>query len=118
MSTLQEAYPIEWEEITLKKVPKKEIDEYLLKFVAKLLREVREGKREEIDLGDGFAIGKFAMGEESSYKLSPELEEFLIKLGNYKVEFPNGKEVWTDLNSIKEVETELKKIARKLDIEF
>ena len=54
--TLQEMYPKEWDELTNKKVPKKRIYEYLLKLVARLLREVKEGKRKDIDLGDGFSI--------------------------------------------------------------
>ena len=116
--TLQEAYPKEWDELTNKKVPKKRIDEYLLKFVARLLREVKEGKREDIDLGDGFSIGSLAMGKESGYKLSPELNDFLIQLDGYKIEFPDGATVWGAPQTPEEVEKELRKVSKKLGIKL
>ena len=116
--TLQEMYPKEWGELTNKKVPKKRIDEYLLKFVARLLREVKEGKREDIDLGDGFSIGKLAMKKESGYKLSPELNKLLEWLSDYRVEFPDGATVWGAPQTPEEVEKELKKVAKKLGIKL
>ena len=113
--SLKELYPKEWEEITQGKVPRDEINKYLLKFVARLLKEVKEGKREEIDLGDGFSIGKFAMVDESKYSISPDLANFLNELGKYHVEILGG-EVESSMNSIEEVELELKEVAKKLRI--
>jgi len=45
--TLKESYPKEWDDLINKKVPKKDINKYLLNFVAKLIKEVKEGKRED-----------------------------------------------------------------------
>ncbi len=116
--TLKEAYPKEWEDLTKGKVPKKEIDEYLLRFVARLLREVKAGKRKDIDLGDGSSIGSLAMTKEGRYKLRSELDVFLMKLDGYKIEFPNKSTIWGSPETPKEIETELRKVAKKLKIKL
>jgi hypothetical protein len=112
---LQEKYPRVWEDLMNKKVPKKEINEYLLKFVARLLKEVKENKRNEIDLGDGFSMGRFAMVPERGYQLSHFVENFLKELGNYGLEI-SGEKVESHMNSPKEVEIELKKVSKKVGI--
>ena len=115
---LQEMYPKEWDDLTEQKVPKKEINEYLLRFVARLLREVKAGKRKDIDLGDGFSIGKFAMNEKSGYKLDKDLYDFLEDLGDYQMDFGKGDNIGGGMNSPEEVETELKEVAKKLRIKL
>jgi len=56
------------------------------------------------------------MSKKSRYKLNPKLNDFLTWLGEYKVEFPDGTKVWEAPQTPKEVETELKKVAKKLGI--
>jgi len=115
---LSEKYSNEWDEIRTKGVQKKDINQYLLKFVWRLLNEVKEGKRKSVDLGDGFNMG-IVQAEGSGYKLSKEVRGFLMRLSSYGLQeimghgdTPHG-EVF---ENPKEVETELKKIAKKLKI--
>lgn len=115
--TLQEAYPKEWEDIINQKVPKNEIDEYLLKFVAKLLREVKAKKIEEDCLGDGWSI--VINMKENSYRLNPDVYGFLFRLGDYGLEevFGHGDSEYGEMiHSSEEVESELLKVAKKFGI--
>ena len=117
--TLQEMYPKEWNDIINKKVPKKRINEYLLKFVARLLREVKEGKRDEDDLGDGWSM--VINMDEKYYKLRPDAYGFLFRLSDYGMQSIFGKgtsEYGNMLYTIEEVEKELKKVAKKLKIKL
>ncbi|MBU2616133.1 MAG: hypothetical protein KKC19_03445 [Nanoarchaeota archaeon] len=115
--TLQEMYPKEWTDLTNQKVPKDEIDEYLLNFVSRLLREVKNGKREEDDLGDGWSM--IINLKEGGYNLNPEVYSFLFRLGDYGLEETLGSgdsEYGKMLYSPEEVEIELKRVAKKLGI--
>jgi len=114
--SLKEMYPKEWDDITSRKIPKKEINEYLLRFVARLLKEVKSGKRKDINLGDGFSIGKFTMNKKSGYHLDKDLYDFLEDLGDYQMDLGEGDNLGGSMNSPKEVESELKKVAKKLGI--
>ncbi len=117
--TLKEAYPKEWDDLINEKVPKKEIDEYLLKFVARLLREVKAGKRKDVDLGDGWSM--VINMREDGYKLKPETYAFLFRLGDYGLEeiFGYGDSEYGEmLYNPKEIETELRKVAKKLKIKL
>lgn len=114
--SLQESYPAEWEEIKSKKVSKNEIDKYLLNFEARLLKEVKKGKRNQIDLGDGFGIG-IMHAEGNGYKLNPLLHNFLTELSDYNVEI-DGKKGWGSLQKPKEVEIKLKSIAKKIGLKI
>ena len=116
--SLPKSYPREWKDIENKKIPKKEINEYLLKFVARLLKEVKEGKREDIDLGDGFSIG---IMHAAAYKLNPEVYGFLFRLDDYGMQDFMGhgdSEYGEMLETPEEVERELKRVAKKLGIKL
>ena len=117
--TLQESYPKEWDDLINQKIPKKEIDEYLLRFVARLLREVKASKREDIDLGDGWSM--VINMKEKRYKLNPAVYGFLFRLGDYGLEDTLGygdSEYGEMLYTPEEVEKELKKVAKKLGIKI
>jgi len=112
-----ESYPKEREDLENKKVPKKDIDKYLLNFVARLIREVKAGKREEIDIGDGWSIVLDV--DKKYYKLKPEVYGFLFRLGDYGMQdfLGYGTSDYGDmLYTVDEVETELHKVAKKLGI--
>jgi len=81
--TLQKDYPEIWKAIENQKIPRKEIDQVLLNFILKLCREIKEGSRDELDIGDAFGMG-IQNAETAGYKLSPKVEEFLLELGDYK----------------------------------
>ncbi len=115
--TLQEDYPKEWDDITNQKIPKNEIDKYFLRFVARLLTEVKAGKREEDSLGDGWSM--VINMKEEGYKLNPDVYAFLFRLGDYGLEevFGHGDSEYGEmLHTPEEVEEELKKAAKKLGI--
>ena len=109
-------YPKEWDELKYNKVPKRSIDGYLLNFVAKILKEVKAGTRNHMDLGDGFSIG-VVHGEGNGYKLNPALRDFLMKLSDYNLEFEDGSK-GGDFETPEEVEIELRKLAKKLEIKL
>lgn len=111
--TLQEDYPELWNKIEKKEIPKNKIDEILLKFVSKQIKEARESKRSDLDIGDAFGIG-IQHGIINGYKFSSEVEDFLYELGEYKVEIAE-RNVGT-MNSLDEVERKLKEIAETLKI--
>mgnify|MGYP001193421809 CR=1 FL=1 len=115
--TLQEMYPKEWKDLQNHKVPSGKIDEYLLKFVKKLLEEIKDKKRDEDDLGDGWSM--VINLKEGEYNLNPSVYSFLFRLGDYGLEggFSEGEsEHGKMFNSPKEVEIELNKVAEKLGI--
>ena len=113
--SLQEMYPKEWNDLQNHRISKERIDEYLLKFVARLLKEVKTGKRNEDDLGDGWSM--VINLKEEDYKLNPSVYSFLFRLGDYG--FGEGdSEYGKMLGSPEEVETELKKVANKLGIDL
>lgn len=117
--TLDKMYPKEWDEITNKKVPKKDIDKYLLNFVVRLVRESKEGKREDIDIGDGWHITLNV--DREYYKLKPEVYGFLFRLGDYGMQDSLGygtSDYGDMLYTIDEVEPELQKVAKKLGIDL
>ena len=114
---LQKDYPKEWDDLINEKVPKNEIDEYLLKFVYKLLREVQIGKRKEDCLGDGWSM--VINMREDGYKLNPNVYSFLFRLGDYGLKETLGQgdsEYGEMIYTPEEVECELKKVARKLKV--
>ncbi|MEX0920907.1 MAG: hypothetical protein WDZ62_01460 [Candidatus Pacearchaeota archaeon] len=117
--TLQEAYPNEWDQLTNKKVAKKDINKYLLNFVARLVCESKEGRREDIDIGDGWSM--VLSIDKRHYKLNPEVYGFLFRLGDYGMQDSLGygtSDYGDMLYNISEVEPELKKVAKKLGIKL
>jgi|GEM_PF-2812647 len=115
--TLKESYPKEWDDLINKKVPKKDINKYLLNFVAKLIKEVKEGKREETDIGDGWSM--VINIDEKYYKLNPEVYGFLFRLGDYGLQDSLGtgtSEYGDMLYTLDEVERELKVVSKKVAI--
>ena len=117
--SLQKSYPKEWEELINKKVPKEKIDEYLLKFVARLLKEIKENKRNEDDLGDGWSM--VINRDKNYYTLNPDVYSFLFRLGDYGLQEIMGhgdSEYGEMLYSPIEVEIELIKVSRKLGIKL
>jgi len=117
--SLQKSYPKEWEELINEKVPKEKIDEYLLKFVARLLKEIKENKRNEDDLGDGWSM--VINRDKNYYTLNPDVYSFLFRLGDYGLQEIMGhgdSEYGEMLYSPIEVEIELIKVSRKLGIKL
>ena len=115
--TLQESYPEVWSAIERHEIPKKKIDEFLLRFIKKILLEVQNHKRDDMDIGDAFGIGMQHATIEG-YKINPALEQFLIELGDYRVDLRcDGKSIGT-FNTPEEVEAELKKVAKELGIDL
>ena len=115
--TLQEMYPREWGDIQNHRIPSEEIDGYLLKFVKKLLSEVKAEKRDEDDLGDGWSMIMNLKKED--YNLNPLVYSFLFRLSDYGFEEFFGKgdsEHGKMFNSPEEVESELIKVAKKIGI--
>jgi len=116
---LQEMYPKEWNDLQNHRISKERIDEYLLKFVNRLLKEVKAGKRDNDDLGDGWSL--VINLKEGEYNLNPLVYSFLFRLGDYGLEkgFSEGESEYGRMfNSPEEVETELKKVANKLGIDL
>ena len=111
---LHTSYPKEWEEIEREEIPKKKIDEYFLRFIARLLKEVKKGEREDIDLGDAAGMG-LVHAQNKGYKFNHFLYDFLVELGDYQIVLPGGF-VGGGVDTPEEVETELKKVAKKLKI--
>jgi len=117
--TLKESYPNEWNELINKKVPKKDINKYLLNFVAKLVKEVKEGKREDTDIGDGWSM--VINLDEKYYKLNPNVYGFLFRLGDYGTQDSLGtgtSEYGDMLYTLNEVEKELKIVLEKVAIKL
>lgn len=83
------------------------IDWIALDFLKKQIKEIKEGKRKDTDIGDAFGI--FIQNKNIGKKsFSEKVKELLFNLGDYQVEINNH--FVTDLNSIKDVEKELNKI--------
>src|SRR6056297_2073782 len=108
---LPKEYPEIWKKIENKEIPQKDIDETLLKFVEKQIKEAREGKRKDMDVGDAFGVGIQHAMAGKGYKFSEEVEDFLYELGEYKVYIGQP-----EFKSLEEVEKELKRISKKLGI--
>ncbi|MCK5044011.1 hypothetical protein KAR52_03360 [Candidatus Pacearchaeota archaeon] len=89
------------------------VDNIIINFLTKQIKEIKEGKRNELDIGDTFQIGLFA--KDYGLKLSEKMFDLLIELSDYKVEI-NGKVLVGELGieSIEDVEKELNKIKEKL----
>lgn len=115
--TLQEMYPEVWNDLKDHKISQERIDEYFLNFVNRLLREVKTGKRDEDDLGDGWSM--VINLKEGEYTLNPLVYSFLFRLGDYGLEegFSEGEsEHGKMFNSPEEVESELINVAKKIGI--
>jgi len=109
---LQEEYPKMWKAIEDEEIPEKDIDSFLLIFVLKLCQEIKEGKRDELDIGDAFGIG-IQHAKTVGYSLSPEVEELLFDLGNYKSD-PSETGDYIESDNIQEVESRTKRILNNL----
>jgi len=84
------------------------IDEIIINFLKKQIKEIREGKRNEMDIGDVFGIG-IQLAEIEGYKLSEKVEELVYELGDYKVEIGGNVLIGElGIKSIKDVEKEVK----------
>ena len=103
MVTMDEDYPEEWKAIENKKIPQEEIEKFFIDFIKKILNEIKEGKREDLAMGDPFPLYAFACNK--GYKFSKKLEKFLINLGDYKLKMHG--EYAMPLNSIEDVESAL-----------
>ena len=60
------------------------VDKILLDFIKQQIKEIKEKKRNELDVGDAFQIGNCA--EEYGLKFSKKMADFLIELSDYKIE--------------------------------
>ena len=83
---LQEEFPEIWNLIINKKIPRNEIDKFLLEFHLKLLEEIKKGKRDPwsaISLNDFWQIVV-----SSGYKLNPEVEDYILRLVDFDPENP------------------------------
>ena len=78
---LQEKYPVIGDDLMNKKVAKKDIDKYLLNFVARLVREVKTEKRENDDIGDGWSV--LINIDEEYYQPNKDVYGFLFRLSDY-----------------------------------
>lgn len=108
---LDEDYPEVWEGIEKKRIPSNKIDEILLQTLLKIIQEIEEGKRNELDIGDVFGLGiQHAMVKE--YKLNPEVEDFLWHLGSYKDE-PFENSIPNESESIEKVKEKAHKLLDK-----
>lgn len=115
--TLENLYPKEWDEITNKKIPKKEINTYFLKFVAKLIREEKINKKTDTSVGDGWSM--VINMDKHYYKLTSEIYGFLFRLGDYGMQehLGHGTSEYGDmLYTLQEVEPELIKITGKFGL--
>ena len=101
LSPIENEYP---EVLNLLKQRKKgsNADKILLDFIKKQIREIKEGKKDELDVGDAFQIGNYA--EEYGLKFSKKMADFLIELSDYKIE-QAGR-----LMNIPAIQKELKKL--------
>ena len=103
MVTVEEEYPKSWNFIKNKKISQEKIENFFIDFIKRIVKEIKEGKKDDLDIGDAFQLYIFAV--DKGYKFSKQLERFLINLGDYKLEH-KGKYIMP-LNSITEVESEL-----------
>ena len=110
MVTIQEDYPEIVREIEEKRISPKEIDQFFIDFIKNQIQNIKEGKREDMDIGDVFPIYSIAINK--GYRFNKKLEELIIKLGDYKLEI-NGK-YSTEMNSIVDVEKALEEILQGL----
>lgn len=106
MITIQEDYPDIVRQIEEKEISFNEIDRFFVDFIKKQIQNIKESKQEDMDIGDVFPI--YAMAVNKGYKFNRQLEDFIIRLGDYKLE-EYGKYT-TELNSIDDVEKKFKKI--------
>ena len=111
MVTIDEEYPEEVSKVENKEILQKDITPFFIDFIKKQLRDIKEGKMEDMDIGDVFPL--YAMAANKGYKFEKEMEEFIIKLGDYKLEL-HGKYA-TELNSIGDVEKEFNEVLKGLD---
>jgi len=104
---LHKKYPEVWKAIENKEISQKDINVYLIRFLLDIIKEIKEGKRNELDVGDLFGIGiQHALG---SYDLNPEVEDFFIELGDYKIVSGELK-----LDNVEKVEELARKLLVKL----
>lgn len=81
--TVEESFPDVWKAIEKKEIPQAEINGYLLNVLLGIIKDVKQGKRDEMDIGNIFGLAiQHARGE--GYKLKPEVEDFFCELGSYK----------------------------------
>ncbi len=83
------------------------IDKIILDFLKKQIKEIKEGKRSELDIGDVFGIA-IQDALIHGYKLSKDVEDLSCDLGGYKIE-----QAPSELENIKDVEREVNKLILK-----
>ena len=57
------------------------VDNIIVDFIK---QQIKEGKRNELDVGDAFQIGNYA--EDYGLKLSKKVQDLLLELSDYKIE--------------------------------
>lgn len=60
------------------------VDNIILDFIKQQIKEIKERKRDELDIGDAFQIGNCAEGY--GLKLSKKVQDLLLELSDYKIE--------------------------------
>jgi len=60
------------------------VDNIIVDFIKQQIKEIKEGKRNELDVGDAFQIGNYA--EDYGLKLSKKVQDLLLELSDYKIE--------------------------------
>ncbi len=86
-----EAFKEEYKEVfsLIKKQRKgSNIDKIILDFLKKQIKEIKAGKRNDLDIGDIFGI---AIQHTERYKVSEDVEWLIYELGEYKIEVGHSK---------------------------
>ncbi len=58
------------------------IDKIILDFLKKQIKEIKAGKRNDLDIGDIFPI---AVADTEGYRISDEIQDLIFELGDYKI---------------------------------
>jgi hypothetical protein len=113
--TLNESFPEVWNAIETKSISKSKINEYLLNVLLEIIEDIKQNKRNELDIGDIFGLAIQHAEGAKEYKLTPEVEDFFCKLGSYKDDPFNSGE-YNPEDTPEKVEKEAKKLLESIKV--
>ena len=71
MTIIDKEYPEEVSKVENKKILQKDINNFFIDFIKKQLRKIKEGEREDMDIGDVFPF--YVMAANKGYKFDKDL---------------------------------------------
>ncbi len=112
--TVEDSFPEVWKAIENKEILQSKINEYFLNVLLDIIKDVKEGKRDEMDIGDIFGLAIQHASASKGYKFNPKVEDFFFELGTYKSDpFESGE--YDPNETLENVEKRTRKILLELD---